>query len=108
MTRKQRIYDQLQQALDPETLLVEDESHQHRVPQGAETHFKVVAVANHFNSLTRVARHREINQLLENEFNCGLHALSLHLYTPAEWQTRSESTRPSPACREGMLHDTKK
>ncbi|QRN03244.1 BolA/IbaG family iron-sulfur metabolism protein [Legionella sp. MW5194] len=104
MSRKQRIEDLLMSQLAPVHLSVENESHRHHVPEGAETHFKVIAVSDQFTSLNRVARHRLLNRLLADELQTGLHALSLHLYTPAEWQEKEGKVMNSPACRDGYRH----
>lgn len=101
MTRKLRIEEKLISALSPLFLSVEDESMNHHVPQGAETHFKIIVVSNHFNDLTRINRHKFVNQLLKEEFTLGLHALSMHLYTSDEWMTQQQSVLKSPACRDG-------
>ncbi len=98
MSRKQRIYNALSGELKPDSLLIEDESHRHQVPPGAETHFKVIAVSTIFESLNRVARHRLINTILATEFMTGLHALSLHLYTPSEWLQKTTGVPASPVC----------
>ena len=58
MLRKDRIEQILNQELQPTYLSVEDESANHHVPEGAETHFKVIAVSPRFSDLTRIARHR--------------------------------------------------
>lgn len=86
MSRKIRIEELLNQELSPIYLSVDDESSNHHVPQGAETHFKVTAVSSKFIDLSRIARHRLVNRLLANEFELGMHALSMHLYTPDEWE----------------------
>jgi BolA protein len=99
MSREQRIYDALFVELKPEALIIENESHGHNVPAGSETHFKVVAVSKQFENLRPVARHRLVNRLLADEFSSGLHALSLHVYTPEEWQMRTANVPKSPACR---------
>lgn len=99
MSRKQRIQDVLSQEIKPDTLIIEDESHKHSVPKDGESHFKVIAVAKHFNTMTRIARHREINSLLAAEFKMGLHALSLHLYTPDEWIKKNPDLIKSPPCQ---------
>ncbi|HHF7345014.1 TPA: BolA/IbaG family iron-sulfur metabolism protein [Legionella feeleii] len=104
MSREQRITDLLYTELNPFFLTVEDESHKHHVPVGAETHFKLVIVSEKFAKLTLIARHRLVNGLLSQEFNNGLHALSLHLYTEEEWETRHRTTTNSPACRDGYRH----
>ena len=79
----------------PEYLTVENESHMHSGPANRETHFRVVMVSDSFEGLNRVKRHQNIYALFEKEFSDGLHALSLHLYAPAEWQGEAPE---SPNC----------
>lgn len=98
MSRADRIHHQLMQHLTPFTLTIEDESFRHNVPVGAESHFKVTIVSDAFDGLSRVKRHRLVNQALALEFEQGLHALSLHLFTPSEWQRQKTPVRNSPAC----------
>ena len=105
MSRKLRIHDALSAALKLDTLNIEDESHRHNVPTGAETHFKVIAVSTNFENLRPLARHRMVNALLAPEFERGLHALSLHLYTPEQWKIKLAHVPASPACRNGKHHD---
>lgn len=97
MLRSKRIHHSLSQAFMPLELRVEDESHTHQVPLGAESHFKVLVVSAAFNTLTRINRHRAVNTLLNDEFKQGLHALSLFLYTPEEWHERTLPA--SPVCQ---------
>ena len=104
MTREQRMHDVLSIELHPDPLIIDDESNKHNVPVGAETHFKIIAVSDQFNSLSRIQRHRLVNQLLNKEFNLGLHALSLHLYTPKEWLEQTRNVPASPACRDGKRY----
>lgn len=85
MTRKERIYQRLNDSLMPVTLLIEDESHKHR-REGVETHFHVIIVTDAFQQKKRVDRHRCVQDLLKEEFLTGLHALSLNLYTVNEYQ----------------------
>ena len=99
MSRLQRMNDALFSELKPDILTIEDESARHNVPVGAETHFKVVGVSTRFNDLSRILRHRLVNACLSAEFTTGLHALSLHLYTPDEWQQQYRDVPASPACR---------
>jgi BolA protein len=101
MSRYQRIYDALSAQLKPAVLSVENESSQHHVPEGSETHFKIIVVSSTFQKQTRVARHKNIHTLLADELKQGLHALSLYLYTPEEWAQR-KTTPASPSCRGGM------
>lgn len=42
-------------------------------------------VSSAFSGKTQIARHRLVNALLKDEFDAGLHALSLRLKTPEEW-----------------------
>lgn len=100
MARKERIQQLITQEITASYLEVENESHRHHVPEGSETHFKITIVSEQFIGLKPIARHRLINQLLADELKNGLHALSLHLYTPEEWQSRTETSK-SPACRDG-------
>ncbi|KTD57797.1 BolA family protein [Legionella shakespearei] len=101
MSRKERIEEQLSIHLSPVFLNVEDESGNHHVPEGAQTHFKVTAVSAQFKDLSRVARHRLVNDLLKAEFTTGLHALSMHLYTAEEWELKKDGVLKSPACKDG-------
>lgn len=104
MTRKQRIADILSQHLNSTRLEVIDESHRHHVPEGLESHINILIVSEEFQTLSRIERHRLINKLLAAEFNNGLHALSLNLHTPAEWQTAQEQPLTTPTCRNGYRH----
>lgn len=102
MSRKTRITEQLNLNLSPLFLTVEDESHNHHVPKDAETHFKLIVASNQFQGLSRVARHRLVNHLLVDELNSGLHALSMHLYTPEEWELKRDAVLKSPTCKNGF------
>lgn len=54
---------------------------------GGETHFAVALVSPSFAGKTQIQRHRLVNSLLREEFDeKGLHALSLRLKTPEEWE----------------------
>ena len=59
-----------------------NESSNHNVPEGSETHFKVVVVAEAFAGVSRIDRHRCINELLRMELESGVHALSVVAKTP--------------------------
>lgn len=101
MNRQQRIESILSQSLSLEFLSVENESSQHHVPEHSETHFKIIAVSNEFEGINLLARHRLINTLCREELDTGLHALSLHLFTPSEWETKQPELLASPKCRGG-------
>ena len=57
---------------------------QHAAAGPLETHFYVEVVSDVFEGLPTIRRHRKVNALLQDEFDRGLHALSLRLKTPAE------------------------
>ena len=101
MSRKQRIEDKLRSELSPLHLEVTDESHMHSVPEGAESHFKVLVVSERFAGQKLVGRHRLMNQLLGDELRSGLHALALHTWTPEEWFDKGGVAPESPQCMGG-------
>lgn len=72
----------------PQQIVVEDQSGQHVGHAGArpggQTHYRLTLVSAAFDGLSRVARQRLVYQLLHEEFETGLHALSLDLKTPSE------------------------
>ena len=96
-----RIEEKLAAALDPAHLQVVNESGNHNVPAGAETHFKVVVVAAAFDGQRLLARHRRINQTLVDELAGGVHALAIHAYTADEWRRRFGTAPMSPPCLGG-------
>ena len=76
-----------------------NESHLHGGP-ALESHFKLILVSVHFEGVGRVKRHQSIYQLLEEEMQQGVHALSLNLYTQEEWDRRANDPT-SPKCMGG-------
>ncbi|MBT0585337.1 BolA family protein [Alteromonas oceanisediminis] len=101
MIVQQRIIDKLNTALSPEYLQVENESHNHNVPAGSESHFKVTLVAPAFEGKRLIQRHRLVNQTLADELANDIHALALHTYTAAEWQSKFGQVPESPKCMGG-------
>ena len=101
MTIQANIEEKITQALQPEYLEVANESHMHNVPPGSESHFKVTVVTSEFDNKMLVARHRILNQLLKEELDGPVHALSLHTLTPTEWQEKNGEIRKSPPCLGG-------
>lgn len=83
MTRQERIRETLAQALQPSRLSVVNESLKHKGHAGddgsGETHFLVEVASDRFSALSRVECQRMVYDLLEKEFQSGLHALSLRL-----------------------------
>ena len=88
----------LQRELHPVHLQVINESGNHNVPPGSETHFKVVAASPSFEGRTAVARHRLVHGILSAELNAGVHALSLQLFSPAQWRESGGAFAASPPC----------
>lgn len=82
------ITEKLTAAFAPESLRVEDESHQHEGHAGhrpgGETHFRVYIVAESFRGKTRIDRHRMINAALASELAGSVHALAIHAKAPDE------------------------
>jgi len=101
MNRQQTIETKIRDDLKPMHLEVIDESGQHNVPQGAQSHYKLVVVSEQFQGESLVARHRRVNGLLKGEFAAGLHALALHTMTPEEWFEKSGVAPDSPECLGG-------
>ena len=98
---KEVIEKKLSEALSPEYLEVINESYMHNVPKGSESHFKVTVVSVNFDNQRLIARHRTINQILTEELSHHIHALSMHTYTPQEWQAQNEKAPDSPKCLGG-------
>ncbi len=71
----------LEAAFSPTELHIVDESHLHHGHAGAapggETHYAVKIRAAALAGLTRLGRHRAINDALKGEFAAGLHALHI-------------------------------
>jgi BolA protein len=102
MTRTQEtIQQKLQQAFAPIHLEVVNESYMHNVPEGSESHFKVVVVSDAFAGEKLITRHRRVNQVLSEELAGGIHALALHTMTPDDWFNRGGTVADSPPCLGG-------
>ena len=101
MTVQADIETKLADALPLQHLEVTNESHQHNVPVGSESHFKVVLVSDGFEALREVARHQQVYKILSDELSNKIHALALHTYTPVEWQARHGNAPMSPPCLGG-------
>ena len=100
MTIEDDIRNKIEAALQPQHLEVINESNNHNVPPGSESHFKLVIVTAGFNDKSLVARHRIINKLLADEFAGPVHALALHTLTPEEWAATGVAP-VSPPCMGG-------
>ncbi|XDF78327.1 transcriptional regulator BolA [Aliivibrio fischeri] len=94
-----QIEQKLREALAPSYLKVLNESYMHNVPEGSESHFKVIVVSDEFEGKRLIARHRAINNILAEELSDHIHALAIHTYTETEWQALDAEQVPlSPNC----------
>lgn len=91
------IEGKLASALDLQHCEVVNESRNHNVPEGAESHFKVVLVAEDFVNTRLIQRHKLVHQILASELEV-IHALAVHTYTADEWRSRHGDAPMSPPC----------
>ncbi len=89
----------------------------HNVPKGSETHFKVVVVTDKFDGVSLIKRHRLVMDILDQQLQDGVHALSIQVYTymkphplittptqadtPERWEQRGHKITRSPPCLGG-------
>ena len=82
------IAKKLTEAFEPQSLKVVDESRQHEGHAGhrpgGQTHFRVYIVSELFKGMTRLQRHRLVNEALSGELRGGVHALAIHAEAPGE------------------------
>jgi BolA protein len=96
-----QIEQKLQQAFSPSHLEVVNESNNHNVPPGAESHFKVTIVSAQFEAKRLLQRHRAVNKTLSDELANHIHALAMHTYTEQEWLAHQQLSPDSPDCMGG-------
>ena len=101
MTVQSTIELKLANDFNPLHLEVINESSNHNVPEGSESHFKVVVVSPSFEGKNLLARHRLINSTLADELKGIIHALAIHTYTEEEWKEESNGAPMSPPCLGG-------
>ena len=97
---EQLIKDRLQAEFSPVYLEVANESFMHAVPEGSESHFKLVIVTDQFKEKRSVQRHQWVYRLLADQLQQSVHALALHTYTPIEWE-KTRVAPQSPDCLGG-------
>lgn len=74
------IRDRLEKAFAPEALEIDDESHLHAGHVGARDgrgHFRVMLVAEAFNGMGPLARHRAVYAALGELMQTDIHALTI-------------------------------
>ncbi|WP_242218722.1 BolA family protein [Shinella zoogloeoides] len=89
MSMKSSMTGKLEAAFSPERLDVINESHLHAGHQPGfdgegETHMRIRIVSAAFAGMSRVARHRAINEVVKAELDAGLHALAVEAAAPGE------------------------
>lgn len=89
LSRAARMRQKLQSSLEASALDIEDVSYQHAghaaVKDNAnETHFNIKVISPKFEGQSLVKRHRMVYDLLTDELNSGLHAISIVAKTPKE------------------------
>ena len=104
--RRERIERAVRDVFAPVQLEVRDDSGQHAVPKGSESHWALLIVSGAFEGLTRVARHRAVYGALSDELTSGVHALKLETFTPAEWAAKdSAEASATPLCLGGSKRE---
>ncbi len=89
MSIKEAIEAKLSGKFSPDRLEVINESYQHAGHQPqfdgeGETHFRVRIISSVFTGMSRVDRHRAVNQVLADELAGGVHALAIEPAAPGE------------------------
>jgi BolA protein len=105
MSVQESIERKIAEGLEVLHLEVVNESGQHNVPPGSESHFKVVVVSNDFQDRNPVAQHRMVYKLLGAELESRVHALALHTYTEQDWRESQGAAPMSPPCLGGKSRE---
>jgi BolA protein len=99
MSIQEIINEKILKEFCPNHLVIVNESHLHSGPS-QDSHFKITIVSEFFSGVARVKRHQKIYKSLEIELNSGVHALALHVYSPAEFAAKVIVPN-SPDCKGG-------
>ena len=95
------IESSLNTVLEPSHLEVLNESFMHNTEPGAESHIRIIAVSIKFNELSLVKRHQLIYEEVNEHLEGPVHAITLHTFTPSEWEEKNREANPSPDCLGG-------
>ena len=85
--RRAEILKRLNEAFEPETLGVEDESYMHKGHEGAKdgrSHFRVLIISEAFEDKNLLERHRMIYRVLDEMMRLDIHALAIDAWSPDE------------------------
>jgi len=90
LKRKLKIENIIVENYEPYFFFVLDVSEQHRGHQNfkenVESHFEIIIVSEKFTNITRIDRHRMVNQSLKEEFFSDLHSIIIKTYTIEEYK----------------------
>lgn len=88
MSAEARLREKLMVALEPTRLDIVNESELHaghrNSPGTGESHFRILIISPMFAGVSRVGRHRMVNDIISDELKGGIHALALSTYAPGE------------------------
>lgn len=89
MSAELRLREKLMVALEPTRLDIVNESELHAghrsSPGTGESHFRILIVSPKFTGVSRLSRHRMVNDAVADEIAGGhIHALALSTYAPGE------------------------
>ena len=88
MGMEENIREKLTETFSPVSLDVVNDSHRHAGHAGSpgtgESHFRVTIISDKFGGLSRVERHRLVNEALAAELSGPVHALAIKALAPDE------------------------
>lgn len=100
MSRIKTIRERIEKKLSPIRMRVDDETGFHIshpamaesiLPQ--ETHLKIYVASDKFNGVGRLERNRAVNELIMDEFDAGLHAVTITCDSGDEYREKMERNR---------------
>lgn len=100
MNVQAQIDQRINEEVDVHHMTLENESYMHNVPEGSESHFKLILVSDAFEGKRLVQRHQRVYAILKEEM-LKIHALAMHLYSIQEWNERNALAPTSPKCHGG-------
>jgi BolA family transcriptional regulator, general stress-responsive regulator len=87
LLREDKIRQSLRESLDPQELLIKDQSQLHIGHEGAKDgkgHYDLLVVSQAFEGVNRVQRHRMVYDALRDLLESDIHALRISAYAPSE------------------------
>jgi BolA protein len=86
--------------INSSVLNIENESRMHS-GSATDSHFKITIVSDDFEGKMLLARHRMINEILKEELDGVIHALTMYTMTTSEYEKKQGVVASSPACQGG-------